>query len=170
MADTATVAILVSIVSAVSSLGSWSVAVLAYRRGAPRPKIEFYIPTKLHRRSWADSINAELKVVNNGGADLHVSEVYCLVNSHFGDECATRDWICLPVNDIKSFVVPMFNGVSTSITVPLTHSRWSHLGQQGRTSIALQVALSNDAVLTTKHQNIYESWRDVVVRLMDRNK
>lgn len=62
MADTATVAILVSIVSAVSSLSSLSVAVLVYRRGVPRPKIEFYIPTKLHRRSWTDSINAELKV------------------------------------------------------------------------------------------------------------
>ena len=166
MADTATVAILVSIASAVSSLGSLGVAVLAYRRGVPRPKIEFYIPTKLHRRLWADSINAVLKVVNSGGADLHVSEVRCLVDSHFEDECATRDWICLPVNDIRSFVVPMFSGISTDIIVPLVHSRWSHLSQ-GRTSIALQVELSNGTVFTTKHQNVHESWRDVLVRLID---
>lgn len=80
---------------------------------------------------------------------------------------ATRDWACLPVNDLKSFVVPMFSGVSTNVTVPLTRPLSSHLGQQGRTSIALEVELSNGTVLTTKHQNVHESWRDVLVRLMD---
>jgi hypothetical protein len=161
VADTATMALVISVTGTVIALASLCLGVLGYRRGVPRPRIALSVPQK-HGHGCLDPVDVALWVRNKGGADLRVTDVKCRLIGHFGDECVERPWVVEPINEIEPFVVPKFEGVNTTVTVPIKHDEWHQKcdGQNGSTFVTLLVDLADGSTLTTDRVSVHETLWD----------